>query len=158
MSKTPYFAGRHFLQIPGPTTVPDRIQQAMARPIMDHRSEEFAQFSAGVLKSLKDVFKTENPVIMFPASGTGAWEAALANTLSPGDKIVMFETGQFSMLWQTMAEKLGLSVDYIGSDWRIGVDAAAIAARLDADKTHQIKAVAIVHNETATGCCSTLPC
>ncbi len=154
MSKSPYLAGRHFLQIPGPTPIPDRIQQAMARPIMDHRSQEFAAFSTKLLHDLKDVFKTNNPVIMFPSSGTGAWEAALTNTLSPGDKIVMFETGQFSMLWQVMAERLGLSVDYIQSDWRIGVDAAAIAERLSADKAHEIKAVAIVHNETATGCSS----
>lgn len=154
MSKTPYLAGRHFLQIPGPTPVPSRIERAMARPIIDHRSQEFAQFSKGVLDGLKDVFKTKNPVIMFPASGTGAWEAALTNTLSPGDKIVMFETGQFSMLWQAMARKLGIDVDYIESDWRVGVDAGAIAERIAADKSHQIKAVGIVHNDTATGCCS----
>ncbi|MBU2581885.1 MAG: aminotransferase class V-fold PLP-dependent enzyme [Alphaproteobacteria bacterium] len=154
MSKTPYRAGRHFLQIPGPTPVPGRIERAMLRPVMDHRSQQFAEFSKGVLDGLKGIFKTTNPVIMFPSSGTGAWEAALANTLSPGDKIVMFETGQFSLLWQSMARKLGLDVDYIESDWRVGVDAAAIGERLAADKAHQIKAVAIVHNDTATGCCS----
>lgn len=154
MSNNPYHAGRHFLQIPGPTPVPGRIERAMLRPIIDHRSAQFAEFSSNLLQSLKGLFKTENPVIMFPASGTGAWEAALTNTLSPGDKIVMFETGQFSMLWQLMAAKLGLEVDYIGSDWRIGVDAEAIAERINADKAHEIKAVAVVHNETATGCCS----
>lgn len=110
--------------------------------------------SKGILEGLKVVFKTTNPVIMYPASGTGAWEAALTNTLSPGDKIVMFETGQFSLLWQSMARKLGIDVDYIESDWRVGVDASQIAERLNADKAHSIKAVAIVHNDTATGCCS----
>lgn len=154
MSKSTYRAGRHFLQIPGPTPVPSRIERAMLRPIIDHRSQQFAEFSKGVLEGLKGVFKTKNPVIMFPASGTGAWEAALANTLSPGDKIVMFETGQFSLLWQAMARKLGIDVDYIASDWRVGVDANAIAERINADKAHEIKAVAIVHNDTATGCCS----
>lgn len=154
MSKTPYRAGRHFLQIPGPTPVPGRIERAMLQPIIDHRSQQFAEFSSGLLESLKSVFKTVNPVIMFPASGTGAWEAALTNTLSPGDKVLMFETGQFSMLWEAMAKKLGLKVDYIESDWRIGVDANAIADRINADKAHEFKAVAIVHNETATGCCS----
>jgi alanine-glyoxylate transaminase / serine-glyoxylate transaminase / serine-pyruvate transaminase len=154
MSKTPYQAGHHFLQIPGPTPVPSRIVRAMARPIIDHRSQEFGEFSSGVLEGLKRVFKTANPVIMYPASGTGAWEAALTNTLSPGDKVLMFETGQFSMLWQAMAKKLGLAVEYIESDWRVGVDADAIAERVDRDKAHEIKAVAVVHNETATGCCS----
>lgn len=154
MSKKPNRAGRHFLQIPGPTPVPSRIERAMVRPIMDHRSQEFAEFSMRLLEELKVLFKTKNPVIMFPASGTGAWEAALTNTLSAGDKIVMFETGQFSMLWQVMAKRLGLNVEYIESDWRIGVDSSAIAERLKADKAHEIKAVAIVHNETATGCCS----
>lgn len=154
MSKTPNRSGRHFLQIPGPTPVPSRIERAMVRPIMDHRSQEFAEFSHQLLEDLKFLFKTEHPVIMFPASGTGAWEAALTNTLSAGDKIVMFETGQFSMLWQMMAERLGLDVEYIESDWRIGADASAIGERLKSDKAHEIKAVAIVHNETATGCCS----
>lgn len=154
MSKTPNRAGRHFLQIPGPTPVPSRIERAMVRPIMDHRSQEFAEFSLRLLEELKVLFKTKNPVIMFPASGTGAWEAALTNTLSAGDKIVMFETGQFSMLWQVMAQRLGLNVEYVESDWRIGVDSSAIAERLKADKSREIKAVAIVHNETATGCCS----
>ncbi len=154
MSNKPYLAGRHFLQIPGPTPVPGRIERAMSRPIIDHRSQEFAQFSSNLLQSLKRIFKTEQPVIMFPASGTGAWEAALTNTLSPGDKIVMFETGQFSMLWQVMAKKLGLNVDYIESDWRVGVQPGAIADKIAADKNHEIKAVCVVHNETATGCCS----
>lgn len=154
MSNKPYRPGRHFLQIPGPTAVPARIERAMVRPIIDHRSQEFAEFSSNLLRGLKRIFKTANPVIMFPASGTGAWEAALTNTLSPGDKIVMFETGQFSMLWQVMAKRLGLNVEYIESDWRIGVDADAIAERLAADKAHEIKAVCVVHNETATGCCS----
>ena len=155
-SLMPYQSGRHFLQIPGPTNVPERVLRAIARPTIDHRGPEFAQLGLELLEGIKEVFKTTGKVIIFPTSGSGAWEAALVNTLSPGDKVVMFETGQFSFLWQEMAGKLGLNVDYIASDWRRGVDAAAIEARLRDDRQHQIKAVGIVHNETSTGVCSSV--
>ncbi|MDX2259437.1 MAG: aminotransferase class V-fold PLP-dependent enzyme [Hyphomicrobiaceae bacterium] len=152
MSATPRQPGRHFLQIPGPTPVPERVQQAMARSIIDHRGPEFGEMSRRLLASVRTVFKTSNPVIIFPSSGSGAWEAALANTLSPGDQVLMFETGQFSFLWRNMAERLGLVPVYIESDWRIGVDAGAIERHLSADTARAIKAVCVVHNETATGC------
>ncbi len=145
-------AGRHFLQIPGPSPVPDRIQRAIARPILDHRGPEFQALSQRVLDKIKGIFKTRNPVIIFPSSGTGAWEAALVNTLSPGDRVLMVETGQFATLWKNMAMKLGLQPEFIATDWRSGVDANEVEARLKADTGHQIKAVCIVHNETATGC------
>jgi len=144
--------GRHFLQIPGPTPIPERVQQAMSRNIIDHRGPEFGALGLDVLAGLKTVFGTRNPVIMFPASGTGAWEAALTNTLSPGDIVLMVETGQFATLWKTMADKLGLKTEFIPTDWRIGADANEVEARLRADTANDIKAVAIVHNETATGC------
>jgi alanine-glyoxylate transaminase/serine-glyoxylate transaminase/serine-pyruvate transaminase len=144
-------AGRHFLQIPGPTNVPDRILRAIDRATIDHRSQDFAALGAAVLKGLRRVFKTDGPVVVFPSSGTGAWEAALVNTLSPGDKVVMFETGHFATLWRHMAEKLGLDVEFIPGDWRHGVDPAAVEARLAADKGHAIKSVMAVHNETSTG-------
>lgn len=145
-------AGRHFLQIPGPTPVPDRVQRAMARPILDHRGPEFQALSQRVLDKVKTVFRTRNPVIIFPSSGTGAWEAALVNTMSPGDHVLMVETGQFAALWKNMAIKLGLQPEFIATDWRSGVDANEVEARLVADRGHKIKAVCIVHNETATGC------
>ncbi len=151
-ANAPRQPGRHFLQIPGPTPVPERVLQAMSRSIIDHRGPEFGELGLRVLAAVKTVFKTKSPVILFPASGTGAWEAALVNTLDPGDHVLMFETGQFATLWKAMAEKLGLVPEFIASDWRIGVDANAIEARLRADTTHKIKAVCIVHNETATGC------
>lgn len=147
-------AGRHFLQIPGPTPVPDRILRAMDMPTIDHRGPEFQKLGKRVLEGMKSIFKTANPVIIYPASGTGAWEAALANVLSPGDKVLMFETGHFATLWKNMATKLGLKPDFIASDWRIGADAAAIEAKLREDKGHEIKAVCVVHNETSTGCIS----
>lgn len=147
-------AGRHFLQIPGPTPVPDRILHAIAKPTIDHRGPEFQRLGQRVLEGLKSVFKTSAPVIIYPASGTGAWEAALANTLSPGDKVLMFETGHFATLWFNLARRLGLEPELIASDWRVGVDPAAIEARLKEDKAHDIKAVCIVHNETSTGCTS----
>ncbi|MCK0209598.1 aminotransferase class V-fold PLP-dependent enzyme [Starkeya koreensis] len=147
-------AGRHFLQIPGPTPVPDRILRAMDMPTIDHRGPEFQKLGKRVLEGMKSVFKTANPVIIYPASGTGAWEAALANVLSPGDKVLMFETGHFATLWKNMAIKLGLHPEFIGSDWRIGADADAIEARLREDKNHELKAVCVVHNETSTGCTS----
>ena len=150
-------AGRHFLQIPGPTPVPDRILRAMDMPTIDHRGPEFQKLGKRVLEGMKSVFKTANPVIIYPASGTGAWEAALANVLSPGDKVLMFETGHFATLWKNMAIKLGLKPDFIASDWRIGADADAIEAKLREDKGHEIKAVCVVHNETSTGCISLIP-
>jgi alanine-glyoxylate transaminase/serine-glyoxylate transaminase/serine-pyruvate transaminase len=147
-------AGRHFLQIPGPTPVPDRILRAMDMPTIDHRGPEFQKLGRRVLDGMKTIFKTANPVIIYPASGTGAWEAALVNVLSPGDKVLMFETGHFATLWKNMAIKLGLVPEFIASDWRVGADAAQIDARLREDKNHEIKAVCVVHNETSTGCIS----
>ncbi|MCX7176577.1 MAG: aminotransferase class V-fold PLP-dependent enzyme [Proteobacteria bacterium] len=144
-------SGRHFLQIPGPTNVPDRILRAIDFPTMDHRGPEFAKLGHAVLDGLKEVFQTRGAVIIYPASGTGAWEAALVNSLSPGDKVLMFETGQFATLWQKMAQKLGLQVDFVAGDWRHGVDPAQIEAKLAEDTGHSIKAVMVVHNETSTG-------
>ena len=143
--------GRHFLQIPGPTNVPDRVLRAIDNPTIDHRGPEFAQLGMEVLDGMKQVFKTSHPVIIYPASGTGAWEAALVNTLSPGDHVLMYETGQFATLWRRMAGRLGLEVDFIPGDWRRGADAAAIEARLVEDRAQAIKAVCVVHNETSTG-------
>ncbi|HEX7466586.1 MAG TPA: aminotransferase class V-fold PLP-dependent enzyme [Usitatibacter sp.] len=150
-------AGRHFLQIPGPTNVPDRVLRAIDRPTIDHRGPEFQKLGKEVLEGIKRIFQTRNPVIIFPASGTGAWEAALVNTLSPGDRVLMCETGHFASLWQKMAKKLSLEIDMIPGDWRHGVDAGEIEARLAADKAHAIKAVCVVHNETSTGVTSRIP-
>jgi len=147
-------SGRHFLQIPGPTNVPDRILRAMDMPTIDHRGPEFARLGREVLEGLKHVFKTAGDVIIYPASGTGAWEAALVNTLSPGDQVLMFETGQFASLWSQLARKLGLEPEVIATDWRHGADPAALEATLGEDKSHRIKAVAVVHNETSTGVAS----
>ncbi len=147
----PRQAGRHFLQIPGPTNVPDRILRAMDMPTMDHRGPEFALLILEILKGLKQVFKTSADVVIYPASGTGAWEAALVNTLSAGDKVLMFETGHFATLWQVIANDLGLDVEFVEGDWRRGVDPAEVEARLSADENHSIKAVMVVHNETSTG-------
>jgi alanine-glyoxylate transaminase/serine-glyoxylate transaminase/serine-pyruvate transaminase len=144
-------SGRHFLQIPGPTNVPDRVLRAIDRPTIDHRGPEFAALGHEVLEGLKQVFRTTGHVIIYPASGTGAWEAALVNTLSPGDRVLMVETGQFAALWQKMATRLGLSVDFIPGDWRHGVDPAVIEQRLAEDRDHGVKAVCVVHNETSTG-------
>jgi len=149
-------SGRHFLQIPGPSNVPDRILRAMDRPTIDHRGPDFARLGHEVLAGLKPIFQTEQPVIIYPASGTGAWEAALVNTLSQGDQVVMFETGQFSMLWRELAERLGLVCDFIEGDWRSGADADALAVRLADDTTHAIKAVCVVHNDTSTGISSNI--
>ncbi|MBT3305132.1 MAG: aminotransferase class V-fold PLP-dependent enzyme [Alphaproteobacteria bacterium] len=146
-----YQSGRHFLQIPGPTNVPERILLAMASPTIDHRGPAFAELGLSVLSGIKDVFKTEHPVVIFPASGTGAWEAALVNTLSPGDRVLMFETGQFACLWKKLAESLEISVDFVPGDWRRGIDAAEVEDRLKADTGHTIKVVCAVHNETSTG-------
>jgi alanine-glyoxylate transaminase / serine-glyoxylate transaminase / serine-pyruvate transaminase len=147
-------AGRHFLQIPGPTPVPDRILRAMDMPTIDHRGPEFQRLGKRVLDGLKTIFKCGGPVVIYPASGTGAWEAALANALSPGDRVLMYETGHFATLWKNMALKLGLVPEFIASDWRAGADPKAIEARLKEDKAHAIKAVCVVHNETSTGCVS----
>ena len=146
-----FHTGRHFLQIPGPTNVPDRVLRAIDNPTIDHRGPEFAALGVELLEGLKDIFQTRHPVIIYPASGTGAWEAALVNTLSPGDRVVMYETGHFATLWQRMAGRLGLDVDLIASDWRRGADPAAIEERLTQDRVHSIKAVCVVHNETSTG-------
>jgi alanine-glyoxylate transaminase/serine-glyoxylate transaminase/serine-pyruvate transaminase len=154
MSNAPRRAGRHFLQIPGPTPVPDRILRALAMPVIDHRGPEFKALGLKVLSGIKTIFKTSRPVFIYPSSGTGAWEAALLNTLSPGDKVLMYETGHFATLWKNMATKLGLEPEFIPSDWRSGADAGAIEARLKEDKAHAIKAVCVVHNETSTGCTS----
>ncbi len=148
--------GRHFLHIPGPTPVPDRILRAMDTPLIDHRGPEFAKLSRRCLDGIKTIFKTNSPVIMYTATGTGAWEAALTNTLSPGDKVLMVETGQFATLWASMAKRLGLVPEVIKTDWRIGVDPALIEAHLKDDKKHEIKAVCVVQNETATGCQSAI--
>src|ERR1700690_4192484 len=144
--------GRHFLHIPGPTPLPDRVLRAMDTPIIDHRGPEFAKLAKRCLDGIKTVFKTTNPVIIYTATGTGAWEAALVNTLSPGDRVLMVETGQFATQWKTMAEKLGLKPEFIKGDWRTGADAAVIEEHLRKDKAHEIKAVCVLHNETATGC------
>jgi alanine-glyoxylate transaminase/serine-glyoxylate transaminase/serine-pyruvate transaminase len=154
--------GRHFLQIPGPSPVPDRILRAMSLPTIDHRGPEFAVLGKRVIQGLQQIFQTVHPVVVYPASGTGAWEAALANTMSSGDSLLMFETGQFATLWQKMALRLGLRPEFLArpgtdeatglpSGWRQGVDAALIEQRLRADPAHRIQAVCVVHNETSTG-------
>jgi alanine-glyoxylate transaminase / serine-glyoxylate transaminase / serine-pyruvate transaminase len=150
-------AGRHFLQIPGPTNVPDRVLRAIDFPTMDHRGPDFALLGREVLDGMKRVFRTSRPVVIYPASGTGAWEAALVNTLSPGDKVLMSETGHFASLWHKMAMKLGLEIDLIPGDWRHGANYTEIEARLAADKGHAVKAVCVVHNETSTGVTSRIP-
>ena len=150
-------AGRHFLQIPGPTNVPDRVLRAIDRPTIDHRGPEFQKLALDVLDGMKRIFKTRHPVVIYPASGTGAWEAALVNTLSPGDKVLMSETGHFASLWFKMATRLGIQVDMIPGDWRHGADHAEIEKRLAADKAHSIKAVCVVHNETSTGVTTRIP-
>jgi alanine-glyoxylate transaminase/serine-glyoxylate transaminase/serine-pyruvate transaminase len=147
-------AGRHFLQIPGPTNVPERVLRAIDSATIDHRGPEFQRLGQEVLGGLKAVFKTRSPVIIFPASGTGAWEAALVNTLSAGDRVLMYETGHFASLWNGMAKRLGIEPEFISSDWRRGADPAAIEARLAEDRGHTIKAVCVVHNETSTGATS----
>jgi alanine-glyoxylate transaminase / serine-glyoxylate transaminase / serine-pyruvate transaminase len=143
--------GRHFLQIPGPTNVPERVLRAMARPTIDHRGPEFGLLSLEILEGLKEVFKTSGRIVIFPASGSGAWEAALVNTLSPGDRVLMFETGQFATLWREMAGKLGLDVHFVPGDWRHGVDPEVVEEQLREDRRHLIKGVMVVHNETSTG-------
>jgi alanine-glyoxylate transaminase/serine-glyoxylate transaminase/serine-pyruvate transaminase len=149
--------GRHFLQIPGPTNVPDRVLRAMNRPVIDHRGPEFAQLGTEVLEQLRGIFLTSGPVIMFPSSGSGAWEAAIVNTLSPGDRVLMFETGHFSSQWKQVAEKHGIQVEYVPGNWRRGADPAETENRLTADRQHALKAVMVVHNETSTGVVSRIP-
>ena len=144
-------SGRHFLQIPGPTNVPDRVLRAMDLPVIDHRGPEFAVLTREILEGLKPVFQTSGPVIIFPSSGTGAAEAALVNTLSPGDRVLIFETGHFSQLWRGIAERLGLVVDYVPGNWRRGASETDLESRLFADEKHAFKAVVAVHNETSTG-------
>ncbi len=150
-------SGRHFLQIPGPTNVPDRVLRAIDAPTIDHRGPEFAVLGKTVFAGMKKVFKTEGAVVIYPASGTGAWEAALVNTLSPGDRVLMAETGHFASLWKKLAERLGLAVEFLPGDWRHGVAPDAVEARLTADREHAIKAVCVVHNETSTGVTSSIP-
>ena len=150
-------SGRHFLQIPGPTNVPDRILRAISQPTIDHRGPAFARLGREAIDGLQRVFQTAGPVVIYPSSGTGAWEAAFVNTLSPGDTVLMVETGHFATLWRDMAARLGLQVDFIPGDWRHGVDADAIGQKLAADRGKAIKAVAVVHNETSTGVTSNIP-
>ena len=152
----PYASGRHFLQIPGPTNVPERVLRAMAAPTIDHRGPAFRDLTREVLAGMGDVVQTRHPVVLFPASGTGAWEAALANTLSPGDRVLMVETGHFATLWKGIAIRLGLDPLFLPGDWRRGVDAAQVEARLADDDAHAIKAVCVVHNETSTGVTSAI--
>jgi alanine-glyoxylate transaminase/serine-glyoxylate transaminase/serine-pyruvate transaminase len=146
--------GRHFLQIPGPTNVPDRVLRAIDNATMDHRSPDFGRMGQEILTNIRQIFRTNRPVVIYPASGTGAWEAALTNTLSPGDTVLMCRTGWFASLWKEMAERLGLAPVFIDTDWRRGADVAAIGAALAEDRAHRIKAVCVVHNETSTGCTS----
>jgi alanine-glyoxylate transaminase/serine-glyoxylate transaminase/serine-pyruvate transaminase len=144
-------SGRHFLQIPGPTNVPDRILRAMSRPTIDHRGPEFSRLAREIFDGLRQVFQTSGPVVIYPSSGTGAWEAALVNTLSPGDRVLMFDIGHFATLWRSMAGRLGLQVDFVPGDWRHGVDPEIVESKLTEDRGHSFKAVAVVHNETSTG-------
>jgi alanine-glyoxylate transaminase/serine-glyoxylate transaminase/serine-pyruvate transaminase len=150
-------SGRHFLQVPGPSNVPDRILRAIARPTIDHRGPEFSRLALDLLEDLKPIFKTTGKVMIFPSSGTGAWEAAIVNTLSPGDKVLMFETGQFATLWKEMAVNLGLDVHFVSSDWRHGADQDQVEAILRDDRSHQIKAVMVVHNETSSAVTNSVP-
>ncbi|HEY2908186.1 MAG TPA: aminotransferase class V-fold PLP-dependent enzyme [Vicinamibacterales bacterium] len=147
----PQRRGRHFLQIPGPTNVPDRVLRALAQPTIDHRGPEFARLAREAIDGLKAVFQTKEDVVIYPSSGTGAWEASLVNTLSPGDTVLMFETGHFATLWRNLALRLGLHVVFMPGDWRHGVDSELLAATLRDDRAGAIKAVAVVHNETSTG-------
>jgi alanine-glyoxylate transaminase / serine-glyoxylate transaminase / serine-pyruvate transaminase len=146
--------GRHFLQIPGPSPVPDRVLRAIGRQVIDHRGPEFQRLGREVLEGCRALFKTSGPVVIYPSSGTGAWEAAIVNTLSPGDKVLMVETGHFAALWRQIAQRWGLDVDFISGNWRRGVDPAAIEAKLSEDSSRKIKAVMVVHNETSTGVAS----
>ncbi|MGQ9367916.1 pyridoxal-phosphate-dependent aminotransferase family protein [Azospirillum sp. ST 5-10] len=150
-------SGRHFLQIPGPTNVPDRVLRAMDRPTIDHRGPEFQRLGRAVLEGVRPVFGTAGPVVIYPSSGTGAWEACIVNTLSPGDRVLMFETGHFATLWRNLAAKFGVVCEFVPGDWRHGVDPDAVESRLAEDREHAIKAVMVVHNETSTGVTSRVP-
>src|SRR5271165_3361856 len=143
--------GRHFLQIPGPTNVPDRVLRAMDQPTIDHRGPEFAELTKGIIRGLKAVFRTTADVVIYPSSGTGAWEAALVNTLQPGDHALFFETGQFGVAWKELAERIGIDVEVVGGDWRHGADPEFVEQRLRADTRGTIKAICVLHNETSTG-------
>jgi len=149
--------GRHFLQIPGPTNTPERVLRAMAQPTIDHRSADFADLGHAVLSGVKRVFQTSGPVVIFPASGSGAWEASLVNTLSPGDRVLGFDIGEFAKNWMEVARRLGLDVEVMAGDWRHGVDPDALEARLRDDRDPRIRALLVVHNETSTGVTSRLP-
>jgi alanine-glyoxylate transaminase/serine-glyoxylate transaminase/serine-pyruvate transaminase len=153
----PNTSGRHFLQVPGPTNVPDRVLRAMARPTIDHRGPEFARLGLELLDELKPIFKTSGKIVIFPSSGSGAWEAAIVNTLSPGDKVLMFETGQFATLWKEMAVNLGLDVHFVPGDWRHGAEQDEVESILREDRGHQIKALMVVHNETSSGVTNSVP-
>ncbi|HKF71643.1 MAG TPA: aminotransferase class V-fold PLP-dependent enzyme, partial [Stellaceae bacterium] len=147
-------SGRHFLQIPGPTNVPDRVLRAIDRATIDHRGPDFFALAKATIAGMKRIFRTTGPVAVYGASGTGAWEAALVNTLSPGDRVLAFETGHFATLWKQLAERLGIAVEFVPGDWRRGVDAVEVEARLSADQAYALKAVMVVHNETSTGATS----
>jgi alanine-glyoxylate transaminase/serine-glyoxylate transaminase/serine-pyruvate transaminase len=152
-----YASGRHFLQIPGPTNVPERVLRALSKPTIDHRGPEFADLSRKVLAGLQRILHTSDPVVVYPSSGTGAWEAAVVNTLSPGDRVLMFETGHFATLWRNIAVAFGLEVDFIPTNWRHGVPPDKVEEKLVEDKNHRIKSVMVVHNETSTGVTSRIP-
>jgi alanine-glyoxylate transaminase/serine-glyoxylate transaminase/serine-pyruvate transaminase len=154
---TPFKSGRHFLQIPGPSNVPDKVLRAMASPTIDHRGPEFGAMTLRILERLKAVFQSSGPAILFPSSGTGAWEAAFVNTLSPGDRVLAFETGQFATAWKNVAVRLGLDVEWVEGDWRHGVDPAVVQERLSSDTDGSIKAVLVLHNETSTGITNRVP-
>ena len=148
---TPFKSGRHFLQIPGPSNVPDKVLRAMAQPTIDHRGPEFGEMTLRILDRIKKIFQTSGPVLLFPSSGTGAWEAAFVNTLAPGDKVLAFETGQFATAWRNVAKRLGLDVEWVEGDWRHGVETSVVEAKLSEDTGAEIKAVLVLHNETSTG-------
>ena len=150
-------AGRNFLFVPGPTNVPDRVLRALSRPTIDHRGPDFADLGKEIVAGMRRVFQTDGTVVVYPSSGTGAWEAALVNTLSPGDRVLMFETGHFATLWRQMATRLGLDIEFVPGDWRHGVDPAQVAEKLAGDREHRVKAVCVVHNETSTGVTSRIP-
>ena len=157
MAKSNSFrSGKHLLQVPGPTNIPDRVLRAMSSPTIDHRGPEFAEIVKRVLDRLRGIFKTTQPIIIFPGSGTGAWEAAIVNTLNPYDKVLMFETGQFSSLWAEQAKKFNIEVDLVPGDWRTGADPKIVEKKLSEDKAHKIKAVFALHNETSTGVTSNI--
>src|ERR1700676_2260989 len=152
----PYSSGRQFVQLPGPTNVPARVLRAMSRPTIDHRGPECAGLVLEILEGMKGIFRTSGKIVIFPSSGSGAWEGALTNTLSPGDKILMFDLGQFAALWIQVAQKLGLDVDVVQTDCRHGADAQVVEAKLREDRDHKIKAVGVVHNETSSGVTSSI--